>query len=705
MSAPSNTAATSADASTIRNFLHAVSRRLTTIAAAQGAAVGCGVAVVYTLVRWSSPQPFVISFGIALVITVVTAIVAVMVSVKRRRSPALIVERAATCHNLVVSANELIANPTRASSGMNALVQQQAAQIIRGLNVDTLFPKRTAGIMLVAGALILAASIALRSAHATSVSVRAQQDGTFIPSIDQIDVSVTAPAYTGRAPQTLRNPARIEALAGSIVQLTIHAAASSVTVETLLGKQTLALTDQKTFTGNVTADADGFIAIEPSTAAGKIGTRKLIGMSVTPDRAPHVRVTAPGHDLLFPDGDRSLDVAIDADDDLALGTLKLRYTRVSGSGERYTFTEGELPIEITRSSDTKWQARAHWDLRSLNLTGGDMVVYRAAATDRHPGAPVIESDSYIAEIHIDGGDAAAGFAVDPEQDRYALSQQMIIVKTERLLAKKSTLTTQAFADEANDIATEQRRVRAEFVFMMGGELADIPDAQEDMTTLHEEYEANSEADILDGRGANTGRLALVRAVRAMSGAVRLLNTTAVPEALVRERTALVQLERAFSHTRKLLRALTVAERLDLSRRMTGPLLDVGRDQHPNPIAEVNARVVALRRALAGVAELSASNGNLADASARASELAERVLRVDPSAKALQAIAKSLNEVGLAFGNSQLDDARRSLEKAAVNLTTILRAEVITAPQRTRSFEADRLDGALADALRGARGLK
>ncbi|MEP6779797.1 MAG: hypothetical protein ABJC26_07905, partial [Gemmatimonadaceae bacterium] len=316
-----------------------------------------------------------------------------------------------------------------------------------------------------------------------------------------------------------------------------------------------------------------------------------------------------------------------------------------------------------------------------------------------------ESDSYIAEIRLGDGDAAAGFAVDPEQERYALSQQMIIVKTERLLMKRSSMAAQAFADEANDIAAEQRRVRAEFVFMMGGELADIPDPQDDMTTLHEEGEAAGESDILDGRGANIGRIALVRAVRAMSGAAQYLNTNVIPEALASEKVALTQLERAFSHTRILLRALTQAEKLDLSRRMTGPLLDVGRDQHPIPLGEANARVVALRGALAGIAELSGGRTVRGDASALASELAERVLRVDPSSKPLQAIAAQLNEAASYFGKSQTDNARRSLQQAAVNLTSTLRAEVITAPQQQRSFDADKLDGAIVDALRGARGPK
>ena len=303
-----------------------------------------------------------------------------------------------------------------------------------------------------------------------------------------------------------------------------------------------------------------------------------------------------------------------------------------------------------------------------------------------------------------GSDAAAGFAVDPDQERYALSQQMIIVKTEKLLAKRATLTAQAFADEASDIAVEQRRVRAEFVFMMGGELEDAPvaDVEVGMTTLNETAEAEGEADILDGRGMNRGRLALVRAIRHMSNAVTLLNETDVVPALAREKTALKELEQAFAHTRIILRALTQAEKLDLSRRMTGPLIEAGRDVHPVPLAENSSRIIALRGVLAGIAELLGVTNAEAGATQRAAELAERVLRVDPSAKPLQDIASRLNEAAAAYGMSNTRDAARFLESAAVGLTATLRADLVTAPTMTRGFGTERLDGALSDALRAAR---
>ena len=50
------------------------------------------------------------------------------------------------------------------------------------------------------------------------------------------------------------------------------------------------------FTGTLTADGDGYIALQPAASDGKQGAARLIGLSVIPDNAPRVRITAPGKD-------------------------------------------------------------------------------------------------------------------------------------------------------------------------------------------------------------------------------------------------------------------------------------------------------------------------------------------------------------------------------------------------------------------------
>lgn len=701
-SAPVNRdAALQGDAKFVREFLARVRVRLATIAALEGAAGGLLLIALIVLLRWGSPFRVPVFIAVGTLVIAIGVALRVVMSTARRRNSALTVEHAAPgCHNLIVAAHEIMLDSSKANTPIAPLVFRQAATVARPLDPARLFPIKRASMWLGGSVGLLALLLTARNSDAATVVGKAIGLPVASNGISQVSVRVDAPAYTERAQQTLRDPARIEAIAGSRITVTVQSSATSVELETLDGKQPLVASGKGTWTGTVVATTDGFIALQPANN-GRAGSRKLMGLSVTADRLPRVKLTAPGKDMLFPDANRSLNVAIEADDDLALSTLRLRYTKVSGSGERFTFTEGEVPIQTSRTSSANWKSGANWNLATLNLEPGDMVVYRAVATDKRPGAPPSESDSYIAEIRAIGSEAAAGFAIDPDEERYALSQQMVIMKTERLIAKRASMSLEAFADEASLIAVEQRRVRAEFVFMMGGELADEPAPDADMTMLDEHEEAEAEGDILDGRGANLGRVALQRAIRAMSSASTLLIQSNAPEALARERIALRELERAFSHTRIILRALNVQERLDLSRRMTGPLVEAGRDVRPVPVAAATQRIISLRKSLAGVATLMNADESSSESAAQAAALAETVLRIDASSKPMQAIAAQLSDAAAAFNKSRQSDAVRSLEAGAVALTAVLRAEMLTSPDRPRSLGTDRLSGAFSDALRAA----
>ena len=231
--------------------------------------------------------------------------------------------------------------------------------------------------------------------------------------------------------------------------------------------------------------------------------------------------------------------------------------------------------------------------------------------------------------------AAEGFSMDDQQDKYALSQQMVILKTERLLAAATKMAADSVSSQAQTIAAEQRAVRAQFVFMMGGELAEEVIAAAGLTDLNEEAEAAGEADLAAGRMLNRGRVALVQAIRFMSRANASLNATDVTKALTEEKAALIYLQQAFSRTRYLLRALTQRERLDLSRRLTGVLATAARDTRAAAEPVADPRLSALRRALANIATLAAGPSLDRDPAASVSALAQRILEVDPSDAALQ----------------------------------------------------------------------
>jgi hypothetical protein len=392
----------------------------------------------------------------------------------------------------------------------------------------------------------------------------------------------------------------------------------------------------------------------------------------------------------------TLGLAVEADDDLALASLSLRYTWVSGSGERFTFTERELPLAVTREDARHWTARATWRLDTLALTAGDMIVYRAEASDRRPGATPARSDSYVLEVVGPGATAAEGFAADDERDRYAVSQQMVILKTERLIAARRSLDSGAVADSARLIAAEQRRVRAEFVFMMGGELED-DESLSGTLMVDEHEEAEAESDLLAGRMQNRGRIEMQRAIRAMSRAASLLTNADLERALVDERAALDNLMRAFSRSRILLRALSQRERLDLERRLSGSLADAASQARAAPEAPAQARLRSLRAVLARIA---GSRNQSTDSAVRAlSSAAVDLVRIDPADDSLRAIAGSLERIT----NSETESARSGeVEAVALRLAARIREVLPAAPAEGPTSRSNRLRGALADEL-AARG--
>ena len=709
------------ESATLSDFLARAARRVRLIAAAEGAAIGLALAFAIGAVA-------IIASGrdaAGAVFAVIAAIAGILAgswwAVARAPAAAHLVERRAPqCRNIVLTAAELLASPRSVPAAIRARILDEAASMVRTLDLAVLFPARRAALAL--GATVLswfaASGAVLLFPQPVPGASPFADPSSAAPAIAGIEATITPPAYTGRAPEQVNEPTRIEALAGSRIRVTVRARASVVTLETITGRDTL-IRDGAVFTGEVVADADGYIAIEATAASGQ-GGRRLIGVTASPDRSPSVRITAPGRDLTLADGGRTIDVAVEATDDIGLGALALTFTHVSGSGEQHAFRDGVVPLVIARASAAAWRARGALRLDTLRLEPGDMVVYRAAARDRRPDAPAAESDAFIVEIAAPGDIPAEGFSSD-DDDRYALSQQMVLVKTERLIARAASLPPDSLSSEAALIAAEQRSVRAEFVFMMGGELAEEIVAEASMDDLDEAAHAELDDEAIAGRLVNRGRIELLRAIRSMSRAHAALLEVDLARARAEERNAIDQLQQAFARTRYILRALTLRERLDLDRRLTGDLAGVGRATRPAVDAAASSRVVALRRSLAEVAALtglagarrerSAASGRLRsggesqgrragdEVAGLAARAAIAVLRIDPSAESLQSIAGDLDAAAAELAAGNRVRAFALLDRAAVGLAEGVRAELGRAPTGLPHWEAARLHGALTDALR------
>lgn len=678
------------EADAIRAFLGRVARRARLLAMAQGAGIGLVVALMIGHPAMRPPGLM------AVVIAVAGLFIGAALGALRVDAPAKLVEqRAPQSRNIVWTAAELIDTPGRVSPHVVARVCSDAARIVRTLDPRKLFPARRAllalGAAAVAWTLLLGATRFMPSVIPGAESRDIGTTGA--PVLERVRAVITPPAYIGGTAQTLSDPDRIEALAGSTIRLEVQTNASAVAIETVSTRDTL-YHDGNAFTGSLTLDADGYLALEARSTEGRTA-RRLIGLKAVPDYAPIVRITTPGRDLVVPDGNRRIDVVVEASDDHALAALELTYTHVTGSGEQHSFTQGAVALTLTREGEASWRGRGTLRLDTLNLQPGEMVVYRAIARDRRPGAPVEESDAFIVERSAPGDVAMEGFSSD-EEDRYALSQQMVLVKTERLIARAGSLPEDSVREQAMLIAAEQRSVRAEFVFMMGGELESDVLTEASMDELNEEAHVELDDEAIAGRLRNRGRADLLAAIRAMSRANTALLATDLEAARTEERTAIDLLQRAFSRTRYILRALTQRERLDLERRLTGDLAGVGRTGWPAPTPAETPRLNALRSVLADIASLTART----DAEA-ASAAAMAVLRIGPAAEPLRAIAADLDAAAAAMSNGRTQDADALLNRAALALAAHVRAETGRGVAAPPSLRSSRVRGALTDALREA----
>jgi hypothetical protein len=690
---------TSLDSATeVAAFLDRAVRRQRWLLAAQGAAGGLALAAVMSGVGHETSHP---TWSRILLASFLAAGGAAWRWRSRRpdaRNVAYRLERrTGDFANLLITAQELLAVTWAEARDepVARLVLDRTAEVARRHSIASLLPS-SRSVMAVATVTAVWLLVITRGAATLIAAAHRAESGAAV--VTAMEVVVTPPPYTGGSVRTLHNPLRIDAIAGSRLVVRIDARAASITVTTLATRHVLAPGNRNTFLDSLVVEGDGYLVVEPRNAAGQAGERQLIGIVATIDQPPRVRITAPAHDVTIPDGHQHLAVAIDADDDLALASLRLHYTKVSGSGEQYTFVEGDVPVAINRADPRHWTARLDWALDALALQPGDVVVYRAQASDRRPGAGRSESDSWIAEVASPGGAAAAGFTIADDEQRYAVSQQMVILKTERLLAKASRLAHQEYADSAADLSAEERKVRAEFVFMMGGEVGDDQGQEVSATELNETAEAAGESDLAAGRMLNQGRAALLGAIRYMSLASASLTAVTVDTALTQERTALADLERAFSHTRILLRALSVRERLDLTRRLTGTLAHAFRDIEPPTPAPVNRRDDSLRAVLAGVATLTTLRDG-ATAAARAVALAEATLRIDASQPAMRRTAALLNQASARFGDTHPAAARALVDQAATVLAQAIRSDQLDAPHFPGGPATSSLAGLLRDALR------
>jgi hypothetical protein len=588
--------------------------------------------------------------------------------------------------NLFVTAEELQRDALDAKPAVRARVFADAANRARHVDLSSAFPASNGAraVAVASGVWMIVFAVAVwRGPVASTGRLFPRAGGSQKSATPAAQLGVTAlidpPSYTGVTSTTLTDPPQIQAIEGSDVTLTVVSRADRVTLDHDGDARPLSRDAAGRFTGRLHLTKTGFVVLTTDA-----GARRLMPIVVSPDARPSVHLAAPGRDLVYAGGNPRITFTARATDDYGLRSLALRYTKVSGSDEQFEFKEGEIPLAITPANARDWSGTASAALADLNLKDGDMLVYRAVASDARPGDGSASSDVFFIEISKLGLAASDGFTVPEEETRYALSQQMLIVKTERLDKQRTAMTQDALAEAAMNLSVEQRMIRAEFVFMLGGEIED------------EDVEAEQSNELQEGRLQNRGQRDVRAATVAMSQAQKLLTAADTANALVAERAAVVALQRAFSRDRYILRALATRAPLDLTRRLTGNMTGAADWRRTPPDTPANRTIARLEDLLSGIAALMRDAG-AADATAFRSQalvLAEEALRIDAGSEALRQAAAELQRAA--------DAGDRSVRVRATMAATAAVAKDARAahagPATLAPAIAPALSGAFSDAV-------
>ena len=625
--------------------LAVLTRRLRAAGFLSAGAVGCAAGAVAMTIALAARSGRGTAAAAAFVVAIATFLVTAMrgrqgwTAAQAARRAEDIEPRAM---NVLITGEELLRHPDRASEWMRARIISQARDIAIAIEPAHAVPLgRSLAWCAVAAALWIAAAVGLpQRAVSVVAEVVRQAAAPREQGSPTVTATITAPSYLGGAVQALTNPERIEAVAGSRLSLSISGAGSW---RTRLGAREIPRSSGQR--SSLVLSESSYLAIERDSPDH--GERRLIPVVVTPDRAPSIRIEQPAKDLLLSDARSDVAVAAAATDDFGLTSLELRFTKVSGSGEQFEFQEGTIPLALERNDPRSWKGRAALALSRMKLEPGDSLVYRVVGADaRGSDAGSASSDTFFVEIAGPGDVTVAGFELPPDRERYALSQQMIVLKIDRLRQRESTMSTDAVAKEAGDIAAEQRAVRANFIFLNGGEVED------------EEEEAAHSHEIQEGRLAHTARREIGEAIMYMGRAEKELIAVSTTRALPPAKAAVEALQRAFGRNRYILRSMPVRSRLDPARRLTGELqaaVDSRRAAHEpsSDPAAVTAR--RLMGELLDIGPLFLADDRARVQPARLSALAEEALAAGAGTPEWQKISALL---------LQLRDALTAAQSAA-----------------------------------------
>lgn len=308
-----------------------------------------------------------------------------------------------------------------------------------------------------------------------------------MPVFDEMRWRVTPPGYSGLPATDGRGEEALAALPGSRIRLRSadFDRWDAVRATRIGGGGALAVDRRggEWFVEWVQTPGERGVTLE-AVADGEVVSRHVLPVTVLPDRAPDVALTAPETDLVLAQAKGRIPLRATAADDYGVVDFKLSWSRTRGSGEQFEYIEGEWQFGRVGRAGKGVSGELTIDLEALQLQPGDVIHLRAVAKDRNnvtgPGESV--SRTRIIRVarpeELDEVNTDIGFPMElPENP--LLSQRMIILRTERLQRERGRITADSLRAGSAGLAYEQQRLKervGEQIFTRAtGAMAD-PDA-------------------------------------------------------------------------------------------------------------------------------------------------------------------------------------------------------------------------------------
>ncbi|SIT88582.1 DUF4175 family protein [Pontibacter indicus] len=284
-------------------------------------------------------------------------------------------------------------------------------------------------------------------------------------TIQEIKITVTPPAYTGRKPYQAEQPnLRVEQ--GATVTWRISTNRPARTLELVLNEgKPLPLQSQNgryTLSRTFTEPALYHIAVNGQKSA-------YYTLEIIPDEAPAIQIAKPEQytEILFGDPQR-VTIRAELSDDYGLRDANMIATVAKGTGEAVKFREEKISLGF-KGQTRNFSVNKTIDLQKLGMTYGDELYFYLQAWDNHRG--YTRSETYFVQIEdttiVESMDDLT-MGVNPVPE-YFRSQRQIIIDTEKLIKERKSLSRAVFEERGNNLGVDQKLLRLRYGKFLGEE--------------------------------------------------------------------------------------------------------------------------------------------------------------------------------------------------------------------------------------------